>query len=330
MALPVILTGCNPFGKRAGEAAGRPETGHGERVFLTVDFEPDQTLRYQFVSSREIVLDWDPGAESSKNRVQEQSERLEMVVAYTALKVNPYGVSTLRAVCESVKVTRSGRPSGRNYGRDAVESAQGKTFTLKVDPRGKIVDDSPLEVLVKEIGEKAFRPNTARGRIKEPDMIGDFVAGQWFLWDAVSTVDDVADGVAVGQTWTSRLSVPTPMVIRKARDVTYRLDEIREGEQGRLAVIKSTYAPADSTPSTWPVPYSGRFQMSGTFGFLGAYQVSGLDGDGEELFNIDKGRVEKRRQQYTMEMRASLPPMGIRANPHITIEQTMTMELMKP
>ncbi len=322
--LSALVVGCRAPADDAERAA------LGERVLLTVDFEPDQVLRYRFVSHKDIVLDWEPGAEASSNRVQEQTEDLEMVVAYEPLEVDPYGISTIRATVESVEARRSGGPGGRSFGTDAVETAQGKTFTLKVDPRGRIVDFSPLEVLVQEMGKEAFRSDSSRGRIKEPDMIGDFVASQWFLWDAVASIERLTEGMAVGQTWRSQLSVPTPMVMRKARDVEYRLDEVRRSKDRSLAVIKSVYGLADSAPSDWPVPYSGRFQMSGTYGFLGPYEVLGLKGAGEELFNIEAGRIERQQQTYTMRMKASLPPMGIRANPHITIEQTLTMELMRP
>ena len=159
-------------------------------------------------------------------------------------------------------------------------------------------------------------------------MIWDFIAGPWFLWDAEASVEQPAEGVAVGQTWSSQLPVPTPMVMRKARNVVYRLDEVRPSEAGPLAVIKSTYTPAGSVPADWPIPYAGRMQMSGTFGFLLSYEVLGLEGSGEELFNLQAGRIEQRRETYTLRARAGLPPMGIKANPQITIEQTLTMELM--
>ena len=322
--MAACMTGCKAPGEKAGIGPDPNVT------FLTVDFQPGQTLRYTFVSDRAIALDWDPNAESSRNRIQEQSERLDMVIAYTPVELDPYGVSAIRATCESVKVTRSGGPGRRRFATDAVTGAQGKTFTLRIDSRGKMVDTSELEAFIQEMGKNAFRPDTSRGRIKEPDMIGDFVASQWFLWDAVSSIDAAAEGVAVGRTWPSQLPVPTPMVMRRARDVTYRLAEVRQENDGKVAVIESTYASAESVPSDWPVPYSGRFQMSGTFGFLGSYKVSGLEGGGAELFDIDAGRVRSRRQTYTMKMTASLPPMGIRANPHITIKQTLTMELMNP
>ncbi len=323
LAVLVLLAGC----KTSGGESGKTQGIRNRRVFLTVDFEAGKTLRYRFVSERNIAINWDPGAASGANRVQEQSERLEMVTAYTPVEVDPYGASSVRAVVESVQVTRSSGPGARVFGRDAVEAAQGKAFVLQVDPRGKIVDAAQLETLIKELGEKAFRADKSRGRIKEPDMIGDFFAGQWFLWDAVARVERPAEGVAQGQTWSSQLSVPTPMVMREARAVQYRLAEIRPGDQGPMAVIQSTYSLAASAPAGWPVPYAGRFQMAGTFGFLGPYEVQELSGGGEEWFNVAAGRTERQQQKYTLRIAAALPPMGIRANPHITIDQIFTLEL---
>ena len=379
-ALLTLLAGCGAPAQGAGKSAVQPKPAQEGRVFLAVDFQPGQALRYKFTSQKKIAVDWDPNAAASTNHVQEQSESLEMVVAYTPLGVDPNGVSTIRASVESVKARRTGGPASRSFGTDAVETAQDKSFTLKVDSRGKLVDSSQLRFLIQEMGKHAFRPDTSVGRIKEPDMIWDYIASQWFLWDAQASVQMPAEGVAVGQTWSSQLCVPTPMVMRKARNVVYRLAEVRpdgggalwrgrpalvsrghpglassdhdtpvkpdvQGQdalatrrQGRdalatvatgpLAVIRSTYTPAGSVPADWPIPYSGRMQMSGTFGFLLSYEVLGLEGTGEELFNLKAGRIEQRRETYTLRARAGLPPMGIKANPQIKIEQTLTMEVM--
>jgi len=319
----LLAAGCRTVGV-PGAATDRGKRD-SDRVFLTVDFEPGQTLRYKFVSHRDVLLDWDPNA-IGRDQTEKRFERLEMVIAYTPVVVDPYGVSTIRVVCESVAVERS----GRQYGVDAAESAAGRAFSLTIDPRGKIVDRTELDALVQEMGGKAFRSGPSGGRVKGPDMIGDFIAGQYFLWDAISSVEAPASGIAVGQTWRSRLPVPLPMVARKARDVTYRLGEIRTDKDKPLAIIDSVYSPADAAPTDWPIPYSGRFQMSGTFGFLGSYRVLALEGTGQESLDLDAGRVVVDRQKYTMRMKASLPPMGIRADPHLTIEQTLTTELLAP
>jgi hypothetical protein len=319
VVFPTILVGCGPLTRG-------PTPSRKGREFLTVDFQPGQTLRYKFVSGREITvaLEAPQGASGSgRNATDTFSESMEMVVSYTPVEIDPYGLTKIKATCESVRITRTRGPH-----RDPVQSLLGKTFMLAVGPTGKIEDYSELDELIQEIGKQVFRAGTGRGRIKEPDMIGDFVATQWFLWDAVSSVKEPSKGVAVGESWTSKLSVPTPMVMRKARDVTYRLDAVRSGEKGRLAVIKNSYQPADSVPADWPIPYSGRFQVAGAFGFYGNYRVLDLQGEGEELFNIDAGRIQQYAQEYEFRLKASLliPLSGV--DPRITINQKLTMTLL--
>ena len=316
-----ILTGCPPKDGTIKTANSNKET-----ELLTVDFNETQTLRYKFVSDREITINWEPSkdvAGQGQPTSVKSLESMEMVVAYTPVEIKPYGLSTIEVTCESVKVRRS-----EGTKQDAVENFAGKTYTLKVGPTGKIEDYTQLDKLIKEVGTKTFRSDTSRGRIKEPDMIGDFIASQWFLWDSVASIENASEGVSLGQSWQSKLSVPTPMVLRKARDVTYKLEEIRQGEEGRLAVISSSYSAAETVPQSWPVPYTGRFQMSGKFGFLGNYQILDLQGSGEELFNITLGRMEQYTQHYQMQLQASIP-LGIGEKPKITIIQNLTMDLLE-
>ena len=302
-----------------------------QKELFTVDFQQGQMLRYKFVSSRKIDVNWNPTkttAKPPKGRTGKSSESMEMVVAYTPVEVDPYGLTTIEATCESVRIRQSsddGRPTVR---RDAAQGFSGKTYRFTVGPTGKVEDYSQLDRLIREIGKKAFRSGGKTQRIKEPDMISDFIATQWFLWDAISSIEKPAKGIGIGHSWSSKLSVPTPMVMRKARDVAYTLDEIRQGVQHRLAVIRSSYSLAESVPRSWPIPYSGRFQMSGRFGFLRGYKVLDLQGHGEELFNIDAGRMERYNQQYKMLLEASYP-MGLGGNPRITIDQKLTMQRLE-
>ena len=303
--------------------------GAGEKL-LTVDFQEGQRLRYRFVSERETTVDWGAvqgTSKSGKHKVDKFREKMEMLMVYTPIEVDPYGLTTIKATCESIKIRRSGSKHQATSARDPVETLAGKTFTFTVDPTGKIEDYSQMEALIRQAGEKAFRRSSKQGRIKELDMIDDFIVSQWFLWDSVSSMENPLEGIRVGQSWNSKLSVPTQMVLRKARNVTYTIDEIRPTEQGQLAVIRSSYSPAKSAPRNWPVAYTGRFQVSGTFGFLRGYKVTELQGEGEELFNIDAGRIEKYNQQYQMKLNCSLP-MGIGGTIPITVKQKLTMQLL--
>ncbi|MDD5063859.1 MAG: hypothetical protein PHQ35_03740 [Phycisphaerae bacterium] len=321
----IALAGCEP-----GAEGKKPLTG--KRNLITVNFQEGQTLQYKFSSSRDIEVDWGQiksGSKSKpgKHKVDKSSESMDMVVAYTPVKIDPHGPTTINATCNSVSVKRTS-PGRQGTGRDAVETLRGASFTFTVEPTGRIEDYSQLEKLIKETGERAFRPKDTDGRVKEPDMIADFIATQWFLWDSISSIKKPSKGVYAGQSWNSKLSVPTPMVTRKARDVIYTLDEIRQTEKGQLAVIRSSYSPADSAPENWPKPYSGRFQMSGRFGFLRGYRLLDLQGQGEELFNIDTGQTERYNQQYQAKVEASLP-IDIGPKPLITIKQNLIMELLK-
>lgn len=327
----IVFAGCEPKAEKqelitsSGEAPSL-NLG-GEKKLLTVDFKEGETLRYRFASEKDIELNWDPSKKSyqkGKSKIDKSSESLKMIIAYTPIEVNPYGLTTIQATCESVTARNTGR---RSPGKDAAESLKGKSFTFTIDPAGRIEDYSQLENLIKETGKNAFRKKSTQGRIKEPDMIGDFTATQWFLWDSISSIEKAVEGIGMGQSWKSILSIPTPMVTKKAREVTYTLDEIRQTEKGQLAVIKSSYSLSDST-GDWPMPYSGGFQMSGTFGFLRGYKFKNLEGKGEEFFNIDAGRIEKYNQQYEVQISASFP-MGLGANPLITIKQKLKMELLE-
>ena len=298
-------------------------------AYLTVDFNEGETLRYQFTSDRKVEMDWQPDGEpevKKKDAVKKMSESMDMVVAYTPTEVDPFGVSTVNAKIESIDVDRRSDQQIPFAGSDAATFLRGKEFTLKVLPSGKIVDYSSLDALIKEMGEKSIR-GTDR-RIKDPDMVRDFAQTQWFLWDAVSSIKGTASGLNVGNKWKSREPFVGPMLIKKGLDVAYELSEITTGaDQTRKAVIDSTYTITDETDDNWPKPYSGKFQISGNFGFLRGYTFEDFQGQGKTVFNVDAGVIEKQEETYTAVMRATTP-MGDIAKPRITMTQKFTMELL--
>ena len=313
----IFLCGCT----EPGSESLKPAVKAGA-VFLTVDFERSQKLVYKFVSSRDIeVLLEDPRG-PEKSSTSKYSESIEMVYSYNPVKVSEYSMSIIEAKCESVKVKRS-YSAGR--GVEAAKKSAGRSFTFEVSPSGKIESHDEFTGLLKELGESAFRTNQQGDRIKDPDMLSDITATQWFLWDSVSSIPRPLEGVVVGERWDSRLSIPTPVVTNEVRDVEYSLGEIRQTEEGSIAVIDSSYGFSGGVPS-WPLPYSGRFQQAGPLGIYIRQKITDLKGSGQELFNIDKGRTEKYEQNYEVNMTASL--MIPIVHPKIKIKQKITMELV--
>ncbi len=313
-----VLAGCN--------------TASRNKELLTVDFQPGKVLRYEFVSSRGIHVDWGPlskGQKPVKERAPEYTEFMQIVMAYKPVEINPYGPSVIEATCEKVFVNRTKQTGKVGSKTDAITTLEGKTFRFTVGPNGEIVDYTGLEKVLREAGEKSFRPRSNAGLIKEPDMLGDFIATQWFLWDAISSIKNPAKGVSVGQSWESQTSLPLPMLMKAARNVKYTLAEIRPSEAGNLAVIKSDYSLAKENWRDWILPYpDGVFQMSGPFGFFRNYKLLELQGQGEELFNIDAGRIEKYNQEYNLKAEAGMP-MGLDVTAQIYIKQDIRMTLLE-
>jgi len=321
----IAINGCGGGVKE--KAKGPVKDG---KVFLSLDFKDGQQLRYKFVSHRDITLGWGSGEDKrSAKDSQKGSEELAMVFSYRPVELNPYGVSTIEAKCESVRASRSGTIS-RKGKKDAVTYLKGKRFIFKVDSSGKIKDYSGLRELAYEIGGKSFRKNKQMGRIKEPDMTRDFVASQWFLWDSISSIKEPAKGVSVGDSWESEVSVPLPMLKKAGRNVRYSFSRMREGEGGKIAVISSRYSLSDKISRDWPLPYEGSFRMSGTFGFFNKYELISLRGTGQQEFDIDNGRVVSDRQTYRVELKGGVPGglLGGMSAPRVKINQKFTMELL--
>jgi len=303
-------------------------------LLLTVDFNTAAPLKYKFVSERRMTLNLDPTGKYSKTRGsdtekdEEYVEKLEMEITYKALKVDPYGYSTIEATCNSAKATRVTGHGGSRP--DAVESLVGRSFTFKITPAGKIADDSNFVSLVKELGGKAFTGESQRGRIKDPDMIMDFVATQWRIWDSAASIIKPLKGVRKNSKWNSQLLAPMPFVSKIGRDVAYKLAGVVESNNVSYADITSTYSLSKSPPAGAPMPYTGSFQMRGIFGFLQGYKVISIDGAGRQLFDFKKGLIKSDSQQYNTKVSASIMGLGSDAlEPNIKINQTITMTLVE-
>jgi len=323
--------------KQQQSEAGKIKSSHQYKgkgpLLLSVDFEPNAALKYNFVCERQIALDLDPSrkyskGEKGKGGSQNMDEKLEMEIVYKPVEIDPYGYSTIQATCNSVKVSRS-QASGRGREKsDAVEFAAGRSFILKITPTGKIADYTSLEDLIKQLGEKAFACSQ-RGRVKDPDMIMDFAATQWYMWDLISSIKAPVKGVKKGQKWDSELLAPMPFVSKTGRDVEYKFAGVVEANGVQLAEITSTYKLSKSPPSV-PLPYGGSFQMRGTFGFLRGYRVQSIEGDGRELYDIERGIIKSDVQHYQARVSASIFGLGSDAiEPNIEINQTITMTLVE-
>ena len=285
-----------------------------QQNWLLLNFEEDVPVTYQLTSTRQVTIDLTGGSSGKKSKPQATSETLDLVITYTPTDVDPFGLTTIFAECKSAKVTRSSI-SGRRNAADAMEQLAGKKFTLQLSPTGEIADDTDLRRMTSELGEKAFaQSGDGAQRIKNPDMISDFIVMQWHLWDSTSTVEEPLDGMEPGKTWQVKQWIPWPIPVNSlpSRLTTYTLDSFKNEEnQPKKAVVKSDYTISETKKQDFPFPYEGRFQMRGLMGFLRNYKFLSLNGGGTQIFNMDEGLVESDQQNYTMKVNATfMLPLG--------------------
>jgi hypothetical protein len=296
--------------------------------WLLMSFEKDVPITYKMVSERDTEFDVTADDPAKKTRPTTISEKLELVMVYTPIDVDPFGLSTIKAECKSANVTRT-QSSGKQNVRDAMETLPGKSFTLKLSPTGNIEDLSDLERIATELGKASFTDMKDTTRIKNPDMINDFLALQQYLWGASSTISNQLK-LKVGDTWKAQQSIPwpLPMYPPPARTATYALESIAADEgQPRQAVISSSYALSETPLDEYIKPYEeGRFQMRGLFGFLRNFQFKHMEGSGKQLFNLDDGLVESDHQEYLMTVNATfMLPLG-NSVPVLTVTQKINIE----
>jgi hypothetical protein len=79
------------------------------------------------------------------------------------------------------------------------------------------------------------------------------------------------------------------------------------------------------------MPYSGRFQVSGPFGFLTMFiknfEVTSLQGSGVEVLKADTGQTISYKQDYNMVLE-STGKSSLGTKPRLEIKQNFTMELL--
>ena len=312
-----VLAGCQP-----GAA----------RQYLVVDFEPGTDLKYRFISERQTSLTISQAktaTKKSKSKPLKMTEKMELVIAYKATAADEYGRTTVVGTCQSAKVTRRGTLV-KNPARDAVEGLAGKTFSFTVLANGQIEDQSGLDKVVKEIGQKAFGAQRDGKNVKNLDMISDFIAMQWYLWDSVGMIRNPHKGVKLGQTWTAKQMIPMPIPRPTAKDTTYTLTETKDSDSGSVAVIDSTFQRSDEPVKNLPDPYDGQtYMLKEIFVFLRGYRLTSFTGSGRQIFNIDRGVIENDTQQHTMDFDVSfLLPLGDSV-PKLKIDQKMKIELLE-
>ncbi|MBN1818494.1 MAG: hypothetical protein JW828_14120 [Sedimentisphaerales bacterium] len=303
----------------------------GDKDVLVLEFREDQPIRYKAVSQRDILIELlDGEGKPQQNQSHKMSEQLDLELTFLAKEVNLFGLTTVQATVDSAKVTRQAFRTRGPEPEDITEKLKGMTFTFKVSPAGKPTDTSEMDARINEFIESGFvnRSGPVK-RIKDPDMVVDFIMLTHHLWDPVAAIKKPS-GVTTGATWKSDQLVPLPFPLPMMRETTYTLAEVSQ-ENGRKAVIHSAFGLTKNEPAYWPKAYQEVFNLRGSlFAVLRNYRFESIEGTGNAVFDIQQGMLENESQQWKMKINADfMLPLG-NTRPVITIDQKIHVERAAP
>ncbi len=309
--LILVLTGCQT----------------GSPTVLLVDFPTDAPVRYTMSTQRKVEIRL-TGDKPERTQSHTVNESLELTMEYRAVESNPFGLSTIEGKCVSAKVNRDSiRGTSAGKTRDVAEDLAGKTFRFTVTPTGRIEDYSELNKLVKELAAASFIEGVkAPTAVKDPDMLIDFIAMQWYLWDSSAAVKNPTAGVRPDKEWKAVQLLMSPLPLPIGRETTYRLAEVQDQENPKKAIIASTFALTDKEIPNWPTPYEGKFNLKGSlFAVMRNYRFNTLQGSGTTVINLDQGLLESDEQKWKVEIAAEfLLPLG-NSLPQITVDQQVSI-----
>jgi len=311
----------------AGLLCGCGTLPRGE--YMALDFEASPSVRYRFVSSREVRIELTSSAAGKKEDSKLANESIEMVFGIRPLEANPYGLSTVEFTCESVESKRT-TFSGKPAPADAMQHLRGRTYTLQVSPTGQIELTDSFRNLLREIGQKSFvEKGDSAQRIKDPDMILDWLFFQYTLWDLTASNPKPLRGIAPGSSWQSEQFLPWPVPIQNlpSRVITYTVENIEDRQGTKLASVSTRYQLREKPLLNFPLPYEGSYQIRGSlFSVLRSYRHESLEGTGQLVFNLTDGRLESAQDNYTLITAADfILPLGD-SLPKLTVRQHIRIE----
>ncbi len=326
LAMMLGLTGC-----QNEKTSQNTKTIQDSGTLFALSFTKDRKSTYNFLSKRDVYIDWQNQTKpKGKTKTDHIEESLKTTVEYVITEAEFGQPAKIKATCISAKVSRNSKTNRKVTNKDAANKLTGKSFGFTVEPTGEIIDHDELAQVLLTTGKNAFRTIKGSGRIKDPEMLGDFTVTQHFLWDWLASFKNYQQGIKIGQTWQSQLSAPSPVTIIIARNVTYKLDKIETNQANeKMATITTVYSKADPIKIKWPQPHTGSFSASGIFGFLRGYKVTNLKGTGKIMFNVTTGQTISSVENYQIKIDAVFP-MGLNMKPKITVNQTIESHLVLP
>jgi hypothetical protein len=304
-------------------------------AWVSSAYGQDATLRYRWVNGDEIRYRLSQQSNTTITGLPGVGEMTTdqssiQVFHLTVEDVAADGSATLRQTFESVRMEMTS-PAGKavfdstaaDKPTDPVAAAMGMTMsamigesiTIVLLPTGAVTRVEGMSRIVDKI-MNALPPNPAITQTisQLKGMIGDDAMRGMFEQSFVKFPDRA---VQAGETWSGQFKMSNPLFGALNSTLTSTLKGVESSNGASIAHITATVAmtqDAEAKPSALP-------GMSAKFADSKA--------EGEILFDITKGRLQKSSFKSEMPVTMSLPGPGGNLNSQMLVRNTITMEIVE-
>ncbi|HET7216707.1 MAG TPA: DUF6263 family protein [Vicinamibacterales bacterium] len=308
--------------------AASPLAAVRQDVKLAYKWTAGETTRYRLLQQTSSTISGLPGGSPDVNVEQ----LTDQVFRTTVESVAPDGTTVLREVIESMRMNvespmgkiafdSSKKDIGSNNPAETAmanvfSALIGESFLVTLTPTGIVRNVEGFSRVMDNVLKKM--PPGAAGPMFEGMKAGlnDEAIKNMFAQSFAQFPDRA---VKPGDTWENKLSVPNPVLGGIVTTSTSTLASVDQAGGAQVAKI-ATKLKIERDPSAAPV--------AGPMGMKTDLQPS--SGDGELLFDVSKGRVQRGTTHLTIPMTMSgTGPDGTAVTMQTNAKTTLTMELIE-
>jgi len=308
---------------------GAPRSASGQEVTLRYRWTQGETLRYRMTQQTTATISGLPGGIGDMT----VNTTLSQVLATAVSDVAADGTTTLRQVIESIRMDMTtpvskitydsaskegttGNPM-ENMMKDMFSAMIGEGFVIVLSPTGQVQKVEGATRMLEKMLKNA--PQDPAGAAAMDNL------KQSFTDDAMRS--NIAHGLSQlpdrplepGDTWDTQFTISNPMFGPVTTSTASTLESVEGSGADQVArIATSVTTKADPTAK-------GTNPMGFTM------QMGDSAGDGESVFHVSKGRVQRGTTRMTMSFSMSgSAPDGTPISMKTTAKSTMTIELIQP
>jgi hypothetical protein len=288
----LLAAGCAPAAKEAAKPKVKPE----KVATVALKFSPKDLTTYRVITEAERSIKWEGSLpDDSAFKGGRNYDRCEMTFAQEIQSVDDKGNAIAKITVKELKYSSivkdssafefdSSKPKDPNY---PLAKLIGQSYTLKIAPSGevtKVIDTKEAEDAVR----RGSVPPGVALRLLNPEAIKER-HGTLLLPDADK------NQLHIGDNWSNTKTFSFGMMGSESYEKIYTLNNIKDQDNRRVAVIEMNAIPASETPKEQAAQFLKRSDNTKTY-------------TGELELDLTAGKVKKYLEKLQQKWTIDFPP----------------------